>query len=376
MRAVKILCVKLMALSLLSFTASCRTENSTATVKDALADVPNPEPSNEMSPPQESQQTVAAIDCGDGEYQTFTFQPVFFNPRRKLVLYPGMPVPPPSLFKLEVSDQSEQRVRLDTCFIDGTEPKLDLRRVIYKNSSSSAYTEYPVTANSVVEGLKEAVFDDNQAKIKIQIAKPGTTSDQYLVIYGWKQSHDTFATVGEATIKGGKVASNQTNLLTGKLGAGDPIAADKCPFGKTFVAKTFKFGTATFAAQICIAQAPGETVGYTFEALRITDSNEALSVAARAPVELGKEQIAAVMKYAWNHHNTCDSFYIKLGEVEYAATTAPAVGCGTIVENAPPRQLNDTDGKVHYRVRYHGGPWQEEKSNCRHFLSPETIVCS
>jgi len=129
--------------------------------------------------------------------------------------------------------------------------------------------------------------------------------------------------------------------------------------------------TATFEVTACTFLGGGETTGYRISSLAVQDSSPELTEAERQRFEYdGEAAVEAVMTYAWNHHNACDSFHLALAHADYAASSSPAAGCGDTVPNAPPR-IFDEDPRlpVLFRIRYHGGDWTDgTMPDCYHYL--------
>jgi hypothetical protein len=229
-----------------------------------------------------------------------------------------------------------------------------------------------VTGDSTVQGLEMAVFEGDQSQLKVIVKESeDPEKDFYFVAFGWQQEQQqSFATAGHAEKVGQAFKSTQSQLLTGTVVAGDPLANVKCPNGQTSRTQSFTLGTARFDADICEFLGGGETTGYNFTSLTITDSSASLTPEQRQPLTIAKADIPSKLKYKWNHHNACDSFHLDLGHVQYAATAAQMAGCGQTVENAPARtfQHDPAPDKVLYRVKYGNGAWQDFQAGCAHYM--------
>ena len=52
-----------------------------------------------------------------------------------------------------------------------------------------------------------------------------------------------------------------------------------------------------------------------------------------------------------------------------ALSVVALAGCGVAVPNAPPRTFDDTDPRVLFRTRYHGGAWVDgAMDGCGHYM--------
>jgi hypothetical protein len=145
----------------------------------------------------------------------------------------------------------------------------------------------------------------------------------------------------------------------------------KCRFGEDPLTTSFTMSTATFDVEACTVLGGGFTAGYRIHYLAVTDTSPDLTEAERMKIEFTSEaEVEAVMNYVWNHHNACDSFHLALPYADYAASAAPAAGCGETVPNAPMRDFDEPPGApVFFRIRYHGGEWVDgEIPGCTHYL--------
>jgi hypothetical protein len=190
--------------------------------------------------------------------------------------------------------------------------------------------------------------------------------DQGLLILG----HPGFIAIAEGQVGPSSIQYNSIYINVGGLAPGDPFAGLPCRYEETLLSQTFRIATAMFEVEGCSFLGGGATMGYRFTSFAITDRSPELDPAERARFAFeGAAEIEAVLNYRWNHHNACDSFYLTLPHAEYAATTSPSAGCGMPVPGAPPRDFNDMDGTVHYKIRYHGGAWTEGTTpGCAHYL--------
>lgn len=123
--------------------------------------------------------------------------------------------------------------------------------------------------------------------------------------------------------------------------------------------------------EACSFLGGGITRGYRIDRLTVQDSSPQLQAADRGRFEFkSRAEVEGVLNYRWNHHNACDSFHLALPHADYAASSAPAAGCGPQVPNAPPRRIDEpSTSPVLYRLRYYGGAWKDGSiPGCTHFL--------
>jgi hypothetical protein len=311
--------------------------------------------------------TLPPITCDVGEPDSFTFAPLEFTPPPRLVRFSGQPN-----LTFNLVPQNVDRgmyIRLDTCLIIGGNDDVILKRVILRQQAVSEETIYTVANSSVVQGLAKAIFEGDHSELNIRIFPVGEF-DSTLLVSGWRMEDGrTFATATTGRIDGNRISSNSIGLLTGTVLRGDPLVSVTCPAGQIPSPAQFRIGTALFDTKLCYGAGGGETTAYTVTDLVITDSNPALPAEARAPQEFhGEESVRSVMNFRWNHHNACDSFYVKLPHSEYAATAAAMAGCGLPVENAPERNIEDERRTVLYRTKYSDGAWQDGSLPCVHFF--------
>lgn len=213
----------------------------------------------------------------------------------------------------------------------------------------------------MVAGLAQAVAGDLRT-LRIRLL-----GERGLLVVG----HDGFLAVAQGDVGPSSIEYTSLYVLVGGLAAGDVFAGLRCPFGEMLLATTFRLDTAQFEVEACTFLGGGITTGYRIHRLAVQDPNPALAEADRRRFEFTTEaEVKAVMNYKWNHHNACDSFHLALGHADYAASSAPAAGCGTQVPNAPPRNINeDPNSPVLYRIRYAGGAWRDGSiAGCTHHL--------
>jgi hypothetical protein len=214
----------------------------------------------------------------------------------------------------------------------------------------------------IVEGVAEALAGDLRA-FRVRLL-----GERGLLIVG----HPTFLAIARGHVQPASVDYTALYVWIGGLAPGDVFAGLRCPFGQELLTSSFTLGTAAFELEACSFLGGGITTGYRIHRFAVQDSSLELQEAHRARFELKTEaELAAALNYKWNHHNACDSFYLALPHAEYAASAAPAAGCGPTVPNAPPRSISEPDGSpLLYRIRYPGGAWIEgSKPGCSHFIA-------
>lgn len=213
----------------------------------------------------------------------------------------------------------------------------------------------------VVQGLGEAIGGDLEP-LRIRLL-----GERGLLIVG----HADFVAVGQGNVGPSSIEYTSLYVLVGGLVAGNTFAGLPCPLGEGFSEAAFRLDTAELEMAVCTFQGGGFTTGYRIQRLAIQDHNAALQEGDRRRFEFHTEaEVNGVLHYGWNHHNACDSFHLRLPHANYAASAAPAAGCGLQVPEAPRRSFDEPPGiPMLYRIRYYGGPWREgEVAGCFHFL--------
>lgn len=257
-------------------------------------------------------------------------------------------------------------LRLDLCVNDTDPSVMDLAQVVHRPHPFSPELGYQPGDSAFVEGLAAAVLEHDVSQLKIELIH----QESGIRIRGINRGGQSFvAAVGIFDNGNGVFGPDSSRIMVGKLVLGNPWDHSRCEGITTETSGSFTIGTATFDARFCKGPGAGHSTRYKYLSLMITDTNEALSPEARQPVRLDTpEKIDAVMTYTVNHHNACDSFYIKLPHAEYAATSAPAAGCGPIVVGAPFRDFTDRNPHTLYSIRYRGGALQTGEVPCDHYL--------
>ncbi len=141
----------------------------------------------------------------------------------------------------------------------------------------------------------------------------------------------------------------------------------KCSVGKPR-ASSWDVGTAHFRAHYCSSLGQHGTTDFRIFRIRVVDSNPALPETDRRPVVLAGKDLTAHFFYRYNHLNACDSFNLRLPQVEYAATGPANAGCGQATDHAPERTFADQNPATLARVRYGEGIWQNRELPCGHWL--------
>ena len=221
-------------------------------------------------------------------------------------------------------------------------------------------TRLPPSAITV-EGLTQAIAGDLRP-LRIRVL-----GDMGMLVRG----HDGFLAVGRGNVGASSIEYTSLYVLVGGLAPGNVFQGLRCPLGEGLLETTFRLDTAQFEVQACTFLGGGITTGYRIHRLTVQDTNPALMEQHRRKLEFTTEaEVAGVMNYKWNHHNACDSFHLALGHADYAASSAPAAGCGSQVPNAPPRDINENPpGPVQYRIRYYAGTWRDGSiAGCHHHL--------
>jgi hypothetical protein len=151
---------------------------------------------------------------------------------------------------------------------------------------------------------------------------------------------------------------------------------------------TITLGSAsfTFEGETALVNTPG-TNGYRVRRLNVVDENAALPPERRGrEVVLEGDALAAAFRYGVGHHNDCDSFYLKLPDAEYAATSFKAmswcghVPTGRILPEAPLPPEGDAPHGTLFKVKYGSEGWSPvQQATCRFaypFFAPDCAPAS
>jgi hypothetical protein len=315
--------------------------------------------------------------CPGGALRHFSMTPLSSLPSLSAI---DLPTPPQGAEVVSAGSGLSQSVRFDVCERDG---ELSLRGLLYRVTYGTVFYRWDDTISSpqdgyatlpggmvyelrlppgafIVEGLSDAL-QGNLQSLQVRFAH-----DNGLLLQG----HDGFIALAQGRVGESTFEYNSLEIVVGGLAESDVFADLKCKLEEWPLAKTFSLGSATFDMEACGFQDAGHTTGYRIVYLAVQDSSTDLTEAERARFEFdGEGQLQAVLTYAWNHHNACDSFHLALDHADYAASAAPIAGCGATVPEAPPRTFDETDNTVHYRLRHHAGTWVEGTlPGCHHYL--------
>ncbi len=309
-------------------------------------------------------QTEEKITCPEG----------FDHSSFKLVALNSLPAIKPSEigereelgYELQ-SPTAEMNIRLDVC-INGMDPSdMMLGQAVIRSTPFSPQVAYKPSATSKVNGLVEAILDQNYEKLKIEIIVPENFGG--IRILGLKKDQQNFVVAFPLYDVDGRYAPSTLNLLAGTLELGNPWPENGCNDSQIAGVHQVVLGTATFDLKYCFMQGAGETTEYYFTDVTVTDTNPALSKEEQKSYTIsGVDKLKDIMEFAVNHHNGCDSFYLKLPHAEYAASAAPMAGCGLPVKNAPKRDMDETSKATLFQIRYHGGEWNKGEHACWHYL--------
>ena len=289
----------------------------------------------------------------------------------------------PATIIVPAGDGSSDSMRFDLCQDAGG---LELHAIVLRGEAVSLASRYVLDASitsavsnfveipegrvfeirvprsaAVVEGLSEAITGDLRP-LRIRLL-----GEMGLLVVG----QAGFVAVARGNVGAASIEYTSLYVLIGGLAPGDVFAGLRCRFGEMFLETSFQLDTALFEIEACTFLGGGITTGHRIRRLAVEDSNSALEEVHRHRFEFTTEsEVDGVLNYRWNHHNACDSFHLALGHADYAASSAPAAGCGPQVPNAPLRDVNEpTDSPVRYRIRYYGGDWRDGSiAGCSHYL--------
>ena len=348
---------RLVALSTLIVfgTGACRTTPGDSKLKDGKDFV---DPSS-----------IKVLACESGETASFVLQ----VPSEKPVTsdFPALPQAPD-----EVETTADSLLtRLDVCMEGET---LNIKRIL--TGYADAPTVVSVTTGATVEGLYEAVFDQNYSKLKIRIpfvkldTSDGLTdTNQLFYMQGSLSGKSAIATIA-ADVAGSieYATSDNANRFMNTYHGGileyeEPVASKGCK-SLANASGTFTLGTASFA---WLGRSNTGTSGGTAPSLcqvTVVDTAKQLGENAQKPVvvEFAINGSDEAYKFTSNHHSVCDSFILKTSFASYAATAnSSGFGGGTCnppVAGAPKADKVGTNFIFTYGTKKVSGT----QKNCKH----------
>jgi hypothetical protein len=312
---------------------------------------------------------IPPLDCGADESTSFMLKALDAPPAAGVVSFPG------NSFDVQIQAPNEDNaLRLDGC-LSATTSAFALKRIVFSQNAEPQI--YKITSTSVVRGLDAALAGDHAS---LELYAANDDGESGVIVKGWRDGSRTFATVvtGKPSAQGYQLYS--IYVFAGTLVVGDPLANRRCGPGEIFLQSQSRLGDLRMGWEVCTFLGGGETTGY--RALRVTlddpalDHQVVLEGSALRPIQgfpyqLPSDSEAPFIAYTWHHHNACDSFYLKLPEAAYAATTAASAGCAAALPNAPARTFEDQSRTVKYRVKHGDAPWQDAatpEGGCAHYL--------
>ncbi|MGE0172250.1 MAG: hypothetical protein AB7T49_05680 [Oligoflexales bacterium] len=308
----------------------------------------------------------------------FTLEPMDPMPDASVVKFPGFDLH----FRLESQIPNQKGARIDLC-IDEVNGTVTFDRLVYKEDPFTPLTNLAINDSITQPQWKDNILEIPSSFVKIENLDKAAFGDaeglfmwvkesgiEGRLVRSWKDGDKVFTTINlvQEQQQGGYRPLG-AQALAGSFQPGDPFANGLCNAARgPQYSGTFKFDHVTMKFDACVYAGGGETTGYDIKRLEITDSAPQLTDDQRKPFTFQGAELESVFQVAWNHHNACDSFVLKLPHATYAATAAATAGCGTILEGAPHRTLEDPNPEVMYSVRYGGNEPAEGKVACRHFL--------
>ncbi|MGE0173375.1 MAG: hypothetical protein AB7T49_11330 [Oligoflexales bacterium] len=282
-------------------------------------------------------------------------------------------------------------VRIDVC-IDDVNSTVAVNRMLYRRDSFSQTQDIRVD-NSATEirrdgniyfipasnvkavNLDQAIFGEVD-NLDVYISYLAD-KDQGVWIKSWKDNDLVFVTAVSAGVQNGARKPFASRLIAGSFRQGNPFTEGPCKDGQMPYDRTFKFEKAKLKFQTCTYMGGGETTGYDIKKIEITDESTHLPVENHKTYTFEGDQIKNIsqgdqpgteMRYAWSHHNACDSFVLTLPHATYTATAAAMAGCGHIIDGAPQRTWEDEQHDVMYKISYGKGEVVEGRVACYHYL--------
>jgi hypothetical protein len=249
-------------------------------------------------------------------------------------------------------------LRLDVCW-DMNTSDVTLMRILYR---SNEYGEVEVYSGANIKSLKVENLND------LAFGRPDRFSllvrsqeDRGILVRGQGNAPENrfVAAVGvEFPSSSDAYRLIESRALLGIVEVGDAFSGGPCEIGTSFFQSQVNLGSARLLFDLCTFLGGGETTGYTIKKIVVVDKNPLVPAATR-----GSEQVfegaalEGALRYKFNHHNACDSFVLSVPALEsvYAATSAPAAGCGTSIEGAPERTWDEVGPSAHkafFRIDY------------------------
>ncbi len=182
------------------------------------------------------------------------------------------------------------------------------------------YWEYPG------KGLDDALFGGPE---NLRLFTNAPQISPGIKIKGWKIDDQPFVTVSMLTQQAGEFSNLVGAVLIGKLEYGDPFAGETTldcgPRGVGFT-ENAAFGTAFLELSGCGYQAAGNSMLKSLLQVRVTDTNEAIAPELRGKdVILKGDDLQNLSAYNSSHHNWCDSFYVRVPELNTVYLSAANV---------------------------------------------------
>lgn len=302
------------------------------------------------------------LECALGDPTFFSLNPLPELPSADAVRFdePFTLVPP----------SVDQNLRLDFCLLpDG---KLDFQRfaVMTRTRSGVRPFVHPIAPEFDESGLNAFLFGGDAAEFAVTLPTQGSYIAEYR-LKGWKAGEVSFVTVA-AFAGSGETLSMEDLVIAATLDYGDFATEGGCRSFEKFKTSTLQMNTATLTFGYCTFPSGGETVGFRISGLKVSDSNPGLTAEQRREFSFDEDALADVLKYRWNHHNSCDAFTVRLPHATYAATSGATFtmdpGHCAGFEEAPARDPND-HGNVKWVLRYTSGEEAAGFGEAAHFLS-------
>lgn len=332
---------------LLALLSACRTTRPNSSLKDAES---------------RDAEVISPLECREGEAAYFLMKEV---PDLDLSFF-QVPSGEASLMPL-----NEMITRLDVCMVND-EPHL--KRVLF--GMIDRPDSIDVDANAKIEGLKDIIFNNDYSKLEVLVPY-----GKYKGIFDDIKSESNEALL----IRGARATNAALALLVSKVGGQYAVSTDRLlkfatvgkfeffepPKGSACVSNsdsegTFTLGTATFTWRGKTSGGPSAGAAPSLCSITVIDKATELGDKAGVTVEMefpfkGNEYY----QFTSNHHSVCDSFVLKLPNVEYAVTaSADGVGgdCREPVRGAP----EGTKGATRFIFRYGDKVVEGVSKSCRH----------
>lgn len=327
-----------------------------------------------MLPPGAS---IAPIVCSSGEAFSFSFMPLAALPDLSGLGYPSLA----NGAALQATNASGNfNLRLDLCLTSSDVP--ELQRLI-NGFFGNIIEEVTIPAQSKIERLKEAIFDEGVDGLLIDIpyetVRLGTptsvasATDRGVEIRGFQIGDKSFLVA--INYKGhdsqGRAIPTAKRALVGTLYEGDALASGHCVGIGNPVLSRFTMAQAVIEFHACRTGGTSGTRSFVVKKVVVTDSDLNVPAGLRGqPQIFAGQDLEAALAYEVNHHNNCDSFLLQTPSATYGYAGPPNVGgCGNTIAGVP-EQIRG------WEIRYSSGHEVSGVATFSHYIWDNVVGTS